>query len=383
MHEGARKDVEHLFGALKKPKEGDISQFVPEEAHQPENDLIDEGVVTDKGELEEGVRVKRWREKDRVALKCRMRPRGLKSIFVGYAKDSKSYRSLDLGSNVIVESRDVDFFENKFHYDSTSTNEIVTQTPQDISGPNLKLTIREAESSSAHRRSERARKKRNLDHDFIDSQAIIFLIEGDNENNVINKIPVLLNVEDAPETYKEAVTSRNSAFWKKAIDDEIDSLVSNNTWELSNLPSGSKAIGCRWMKDMNKVDTILGIKVKRHSGGYALNQCHYIDKIIDKFQHLNIEEANTHTSHLVNWLKMMEELLLNRICKCNRGMHIQSILCPCCDMAAETSNHLFFTCSMVRDIYRKFATWRDIKLMEVASFEVDGMDVHYSLSWNS
>ncbi|GKD34270.1 retrovirus-related pol polyprotein from transposon TNT 1-94 [Tanacetum coccineum] len=50
---------------------------------------------------------------------------------------------------------------------------------------------------------------------------------------------------------------------------------------------------CFQMKDMNEVDTILGIKVKRHSGGSALNQCHYIDKIIDKFQHLNIKKANT------------------------------------------------------------------------------------------
>nr|GEY77202.1 zinc finger, CCHC-type [Tanacetum cinerariifolium] len=50
---------------------------------------------------------------------------------------------------------------------------------------------------------------------------------------------------------------------------------------------------CFQMKDMNEVDTILRIKVKRHSGGYTLNQCHYNDKIIDKFQHLNIEEANT------------------------------------------------------------------------------------------
>ncbi|GJZ29163.1 retrovirus-related pol polyprotein from transposon TNT 1-94 [Tanacetum coccineum] len=39
---------------------------------------------------------------------------------------------------------------------------------------------------------------------------------------------------------------------------------------------------CFQKKDMNEVYTILGIKVKRHSGGYALNQCHYIDKIIDK-----------------------------------------------------------------------------------------------------
>ncbi|GKA90633.1 zinc finger, CCHC-type containing protein [Tanacetum coccineum] len=125
----------------------------------------------------------------------------------------------DLDSNVIVESRDVDFFENKFRHDSTSTNEIVTQIPQDISGPNLNSNNKRnmAESSSAPRRSERARKERNLDPDFIDSQAIIFLVEGDNENNVINKIPVLLNVEDAPKTYKEAITSRNSAFWKEAI----------------------------------------------------------------------------------------------------------------------------------------------------------------------
>nr|GEX12296.1 retrovirus-related Pol polyprotein from transposon TNT 1-94 [Tanacetum cinerariifolium] len=107
---------------------------------------------------------------------------------------------------------------------------------------------KQQESSSAPRRSERARKKKNLDLDFIDSQAIIFLVEGDNENNVVNKIPVLLNVEDAPKTYKEAITSNNSAFWKEAIDDEMDSLVSNNTWELSDLPPGSKAVGCRWVK---------------------------------------------------------------------------------------------------------------------------------------
>ena len=83
--------------------------------------------------------------------------------------------------------------------------------------------------------------------DFIDSQSIVFLVEGDNYNRVINKIPILLNVEDAPKTYKEAITSRNSAFWKEAIDDEMNSLISNGTWELSDLPPGSKAIGCRWV----------------------------------------------------------------------------------------------------------------------------------------
>nr|GEV86280.1 zinc finger, CCHC-type [Tanacetum cinerariifolium] len=182
-------------------------------------------------------------------------PRGLKSVFVRYAKDSKSYRCLDFDSNIIVESRDVDFFKNKFRHDSTSTNEIVTQIPQDNSGPNLNSNNKRntTESSSAPRRSERARKERILDPDCIDSQAIIFLVEGDNENNVINKIPVLLNVEDAPKTYKEAITSRNYAFWKEAINDEIDSLVSNNTWELSDLPPGLKQLGVDGYLELNTI----------------------------------------------------------------------------------------------------------------------------------
>ncbi|GJV50552.1 putative ribonuclease H-like domain-containing protein [Tanacetum coccineum] len=79
--------------------------------------------------------------------------------------------NIDLDSNIIVESRDVYFFKNKFPHDSTSTNEIVTQIPQDISSPDLSFNNKRnmAESSSAPRRSERARKERNLDPNFIDS----------------------------------------------------------------------------------------------------------------------------------------------------------------------------------------------------------------------
>ncbi|GKB23755.1 retrovirus-related pol polyprotein from transposon TNT 1-94 [Tanacetum coccineum] len=139
--------------------------------------------------------------------------RGLKNVFVGYAKDSKSYRCLDLDSYVIIESRDVDFFKNKFRHDSTSINEIVTQIPQTDLNSNNKRNM--TKSSSAPKRSERARKERNLDPYFIHSQDIMFLVEGDNENNVVNKIPILLNVEDAPKTYKEAITSRNSAFTRQ------------------------------------------------------------------------------------------------------------------------------------------------------------------------
>ena len=47
------------------------------------------------------------------------------------------------------------------------------------------------------------------------------------------------------------------------------------------------------MKDLGEVDTILGIKIKRNCEGYALNETHYIGKVVSKFSHLKIKDANT------------------------------------------------------------------------------------------
>ena len=52
------------------------------------------------------------------------------------------------------------------------------------------------------------------------------------------KFLLFLQVEDDPKTYKEAVASRNASFWKDAIQDEMDSIMSNHTWELVDLPKG-------------------------------------------------------------------------------------------------------------------------------------------------
>ena len=45
--------------------------------------------------------------------RMKLRPRALKSNFVCYAENSKAYKILDLSSNIIVESRDIKFIENK------------------------------------------------------------------------------------------------------------------------------------------------------------------------------------------------------------------------------------------------------------------------------
>ena len=71
--------------------------------------------------------------------RSKLGPRGIKSIFVGYAQNSKAYRLLNVNSNVIVESRDVEFFEDKFYNDPS---------PSSIEERNKKSVSKENPSSS-------------------------------------------------------------------------------------------------------------------------------------------------------------------------------------------------------------------------------------------
>ncbi|GJT65997.1 ribonuclease H-like domain, reverse transcriptase, RNA-dependent DNA polymerase [Tanacetum coccineum] len=54
----------------------------------------------------------------------------------------------------------------------------------------------------------------------------------------------LLLAEDEPKNYKEA---SNDQKWIEAMKDELDSINRNNTWRLTSLPPGHKAIGLKWV----------------------------------------------------------------------------------------------------------------------------------------
>ncbi|CAL1369869.1 unnamed protein product [Linum trigynum] len=188
--------------------------------------------------------------------RTKLGPRALKGVFLGYAENSKAYRVLDLESNVVVESRDVEFFENKFRRDSAnvepcrvtsvdSSNESISAPAFDI-GSSSKSPLDDPVANEP-RRSQRARKEKSFGPECIDPQEIVFLVEGDRLNKVTGKIPILFHVQDDPKTYQEAMASRDSAFWNEVVNDEMDSLLINKTWVLVDLPPGSKAIGCKWV----------------------------------------------------------------------------------------------------------------------------------------
>ncbi|GJW24464.1 zinc finger, CCHC-type containing protein, partial [Tanacetum coccineum] len=124
--------------------------------------------------------------------------KGIDCIFVGYAKHSKAYKCYviepndSFSINSIIESRYAIFDEN--HFSSIPR-------PKDII-----LNLEEYQ-------------------------------RDDHSDDVPSETPEPRREED-PRTYDEAMQSRDAAFWKKAIDDEIGSIIENNTWVLSDLPPG-------------------------------------------------------------------------------------------------------------------------------------------------
>jgi hypothetical protein len=47
-----------------------------------------------------------------------------------------------------------------------------------------------------------------------------------------------------PQVFKEA---KGRPEWEKAMEAEHESLMKNQTWDLTALPSGKKPIGCKWV----------------------------------------------------------------------------------------------------------------------------------------
>ena len=55
------------------------------------------------------------------------------------------------------------------------------------------------------------RKEKNLGPDFISSQSIVFLVE-ESRTTILNKITILLHIENDSKTYSEAMVFRDAAF---------------------------------------------------------------------------------------------------------------------------------------------------------------------------
>ena len=123
-------------------------------------------------------------------------------MFVGYAENSVTYRFLVTKSenslmdvNTIIETKNEDFFENIFPMKLNGEQQVQKTSRDESIEP----------SEFEPRRSKRDKKETNLRDGFY-----AFLIDED------------------PRSYKEAITSPDTPFWKEVINNEIESIMYNH-----------------------------------------------------------------------------------------------------------------------------------------------------------
>ena len=68
----------------------------------------------------------------------------------------------------------------------------------------------------------------------------------------LHSVISLLTDGGEPKCYDETLQNENSSKWELAMKDEMDSLLGNQIWELTELPVGKKALHNKWVYRIKK-----------------------------------------------------------------------------------------------------------------------------------
>ncbi|RVX02908.1 Retrovirus-related Pol polyprotein from transposon TNT 1-94 [Vitis vinifera] len=137
-------------------------------------------------------------------------------FFISYGDEKFGYRFWDEQNRKIIRSRNVIFNEQVMYKDRGEEDKENVNSQVDLSTP-----VAEVRRSS-----------RNIRPPQRYSPVLNYL---------------LLTDGGEPECYDEALQDENSSKWELAMKDEMDSLLGNQTWELTELSVGKKALHNKWL----------------------------------------------------------------------------------------------------------------------------------------
>ncbi|KAE8664189.1 Detected protein of unknown function [Hibiscus syriacus] len=162
-----------------------------------------------------------------------------KCVFVGYGGDEFGYRFWDYENRKIIRSRYFIFNENVMYKDRSTVESSSSNTKaetkeftefEEISRNDVQINpvaVQEEPGTPELRRSSRIPKPTQRY-----SPSLHYLLLTDNGE---------------PECYDEAMQVEDSVKWESSMKDEMDSLMSNQTWELGELPPGKKTLHNKWI----------------------------------------------------------------------------------------------------------------------------------------
>ena len=215
----------------------------------------------------------------------KLEPRAKKGVFVGYGDGVKGFRIWSPSERRVILSRNVVFDENSMFNPTVKSvvvsencsveKQVEQQATEDVSKSRQEdqHLHSESEQMTANQHSlalERSRRpnfgKPPIRYGFEDMVAYALQVAEEVDPH-------------EPSTYKEAVTSTESAQWLAAMGDEMESLQKNQTWELTKRPDqGRKVITCKWVfKKKEGLSPAEGIKYKARVVARGFHQKEGVD----------------------------------------------------------------------------------------------------------
>jgi len=188
-------------------------------------------------------------------------PKTFDAIFIGYAQNCAAYRLMLLSDFSISEYRDADFFEHVFPLKKDVPHIVSNVVPEHVNLPVSSSSV--GDLATEPRRSKRQKAETSFGSDFITS-FLIEVLESFDVDALTDEFVSLFLLEEDPKTYQEAMKSIDATFWREAIKSEIDSLKSNKTSELTDLPEGCRPISskCIFKKKLRTGDSIERYKAR-------------------------------------------------------------------------------------------------------------------------
>ena len=194
--------------------------------------------------------------------------KALPCIFIGYGNEEFGYKVWDPKTRKVIRSRDVVFHEDQTMKDSNKEEQQSEKVTMNITiNPPLQFTgeedahnegdIPEAIPDDSDEESIPSQEHDDQGEQFTGQENEQPQLRRSNrERKPSTRYPsseyLLLTDGGEPESFQEAQTHKDRGSWMKAMQEEMESLQKNNTYELVKLPKGRKALRNKWVYKLKK-----------------------------------------------------------------------------------------------------------------------------------
>jgi hypothetical protein len=200
-------------------------------------------------------------------------------IFLGYATNSKGYRCYNKRLHKMVDCIDVKVNEGiptREMYSNESSREDMVEAEdeqvQESENEKFKLDEDSNTQTDSNRQSISSPSSIIIQKNNLASQII-----GENDKGVQTGRKLIKNTEQSHMAFISMMEPKNfneagkDDLWVKEMNDELDQIEKNNTWEMVHRPEGKNVIGSKWIfkNKLNDQGQVVRKKTRLLHKGYA------------------------------------------------------------------------------------------------------------------